>query len=61
MEEKESKIALARELYLNFHARCFWHMRKDAIITEDHLPLIIQGLRHYGGREGFLLAAKLCH
>jgi hypothetical protein len=53
------KLALARRLYREGYADCFWHMKPDLEITEETLPMIIQGLRDYGGRREFLEAAKL--
>lgn len=54
------KLALARDVFRRFHAQCFWYMRKDLTISAADLPAIAEGLRKNGGREGFLLAAKLC-
>ena len=55
----EEKLALAGRLYHECYAECFWHMKPDLEITEATLPLIIRGLRDYGGRREFLEAAKL--
>jgi len=54
------KLALGQEAFRRFHARCFWFMREDAPITEDDLPYLCERLRADGGREGFMLAARLC-
>ena len=56
----DSQIKEAQEAFNKFYAQCFWYMRKDMDVTESDLPEIIRGLRHYGGRQGFLLADKLC-
>lgn len=53
------RLALADRLYREFHARCFWHCPRDLVITEDLIPLVVQGLRKHGGRRGFILSAKL--
>ncbi len=50
----------ARRTFRKFHAQCFWFMRKDLPVTLDDLPEIIRGLRQNGGREGRLLAERLC-
>jgi N-acyl-D-aspartate/D-glutamate deacylase len=50
----------ARRAFRKFHAQCFWHMKDDMDITSEDIPEIVRGLRQNGGREGFLLAAKLC-
>jgi hypothetical protein len=52
-------LELANRLYREFHARCFWHSPRDLLITEDMVPFVVKGLRTYGGRRGFVLAAKL--
>jgi hypothetical protein len=54
------KLALAQEAYRRFHARCFWFTREDASITEEDIPYLCERLRADGGREGFMLAARLC-
>jgi hypothetical protein len=58
---QEERLALADSLYREFHARCFWHCPRDLVITEDLIPLVVQGLRKHGGRRGFILSAKLRH
>lgn len=55
------RIRESRRAFRMFHAQCFWHMRDDMNITSADIPEIVRGLRQNGGREGFLLAAKLCH
>lgn len=54
------KLALAQEAFREFHARCFWFMRADALITEDDLPYLCSRLRTDGDREGFMRAAQIC-
>ena len=57
---ESERLALAREAFQRYYTRCFWFMRKDLDISPADLPAIAEGLRKHGGREGFLLAAKLC-
>jgi hypothetical protein len=57
----EERLALADRLYREFHARCFWHCPRDLVITEDLIPLVVQGLRKHGGHRGFKLSAQLRH
>ena len=57
---KVEKLALAQEAFRQFHPRCFWFMREDAQIGEEDLPYLCERLRADGGREGFILAARLC-
>lgn len=52
-------LGRAQEIFRQYHSRCFWHLRKDMQVTEEMLPLVREGLKKYGGREGFLLAAEL--
>ena len=54
------RIREARRAFRKFHAQCFWYLRDDMKITEADVPEIVRGLRQNGGRQGFLLAAKLC-
>jgi hypothetical protein len=53
------RLELARELFEQFHAQCFWHSPRDLAITEDLIPFVAKGLRAHGGRHGFILAARL--
>jgi hypothetical protein len=55
----EEKLALAAQLYREYHTRCFWHMKEEIAVTEAILPTIIQGLRTYGGKQGALASARL--
>jgi len=55
----EERLALANRLYQEYYGRCFWHCPRDLVITEDLLPLVVNGLRKHGGRRGFILAAEL--
>jgi len=57
---KAEKLALAQEAFRKFHARCFWFMREDALISEEDIAYLSERLRADGGREGFMLAARLC-
>jgi len=49
----------AQQIFRQYHAQCFWHLRKDLKITAELIPAIIAGLRRHGGKEGFQLAAEL--
>ncbi len=52
-------IELARQLYREYYARCFWHLKPDLVVTESTLPIIIKGLCAHGGRRGMLAAARI--
>ncbi len=54
------RVREARKAFRVFHTQCFWYMRPDMKVTLEDIPVIVRGLRQNGGREGFLLAAKLC-
>lgn len=54
------RVRETRRAFRRFYAQCFWFLRKDTEITAEDIPAIVRGLRQNGGREGFLLAAKLC-
>ncbi|MBI2438707.1 MAG: hypothetical protein HYV36_07850 [Lentisphaerae bacterium] len=54
------KLEMARAVYREFHARCFWFLRKDLAPTIADLPEIARGLREHGGRRGYALASRLC-
>ena len=51
----------AQELFRRYYAQCFWHYDKNFEIGPQNVQIVIDGLRKYGGREGFLLADELCH
>jgi hypothetical protein len=54
------RVREARKIFREFHAQCFWFMRPDLRVTVDDIPELVRGLRQNGGRQGFMLAAKLC-
>ena len=54
------KVREARRAFRKYHAQCFWYMRRDAEITESNIPEIVRGLKANGGRQGLILAEKLC-
>ena len=58
--ERMRRLDLARQVFKEFSAQCFWSWQRDTEITERTIPLIIRGLRLYGGHRGYKLAAELC-
>lgn len=54
------RVREARKAFRKYHTQCFWFMAKDAQIQESDIPEIVRGLKKNGGRQGFILAAKLC-
>lgn len=59
-ETDSSLVEYAQECFNEFYAQCFWHLRKDLKVTISEIPLIVDGLKKYGGREGYIKAGKLC-
>jgi hypothetical protein len=53
------RLELARELFQEYHALCFWNAPRDLDITEENVPFVVKGLRLYGGHAGFRLSGKL--
>ena len=59
-EQREQNIlGGAQQIFMQYHANCFWHLRKDLIITVENLSMIQIGLKKYGGLEGLRLTAEL--
>ena len=56
----QDRVALARRIFRENHALCFWYLRKDLEITERDLSEIVRCLRKHGGRRGYVLAARIC-
>ena len=54
------RVREARRAFRRFYGRCFWHLREDLEVGLEDIPEVVRGLRQHGGREGFILAAKLC-
>jgi len=52
-------VERAQQIYLRFHSRCFWHLKKDLRITVSLIPMVQAGLRKYGGAEGYRLASEI--
>ena len=63
VQKSERKLCFvlgrAQEIFRQYHAKCFWHLKKDLVVTPSNLASIIAGLKKFGGREGYLLAAEL--
>jgi hypothetical protein len=57
---RERRLELARKAFKDFYAQCFWSADPGLTVQEQHIPLIIRGLRLHGGHKGFRIAAELC-
>lgn len=58
--ERERRLELARRVFKEYYAQCFWSSRPDLLITEADFPWLIRGLRLHGGHKGYRLVAELC-
>ncbi len=56
----DGRLGLARDAFLAYRTRCFWHLAPDFTVTEETLPIIVAGLRAQGDRAAFQIAARLC-
>lgn len=56
---KSRDVEIARELFKEFYASCFWHWKRDLVVTEEMIPAIVKGLCTHGGRKGMLAASRL--
>lgn len=54
------RVREARRAYRRFYAACFWSYAPDLKITAADLPWLAEQLRKHGGRDAWLVAAKLC-
>jgi hypothetical protein len=59
-ERVAERVERARRAFHAFRSLCFWSWPEDSEITEETIPLIVQGLRKYGGHKGYRAAAELC-
>jgi len=55
----DARLELANRLYREYHTRCFWHCPQELVITENLIPLVVNGLKKHGGRRGFVLSESL--
>ncbi len=58
-QNSERLVVLAQQLYNEYYASCFWHLKPDLVITEAMIPVIVKGLCKHGGRKGMQAASKL--
>lgn len=54
------RVREARKLYAKYHARCFWNAPPDWKPGASDIDWVVEGLRKYGGREGWEAASRLC-
>ncbi|MEI6833332.1 MAG: BrnA antitoxin family protein [bacterium] len=58
-QRAQNILGRAQQIFTQYHAKCFWHLRKDLKVTWGNLSIIQNGLRKYGGLEGLRLADEL--
>jgi hypothetical protein len=56
----QERLSRAQKAFDDYYCQCFWHMKRDLVITEENFPTIIEELKLNGGRKGWLLAHELC-
>jgi hypothetical protein len=56
----QDRLRLARTAFETYRTRCFWSLAPDLVVDESTLPILIAGLRKYGDRTAFQIAAQLC-
>ena len=54
------RVREARRAYRRFHAQCFWSSPPDLVIGSDDVAWVGERLMRHGGREAWILGAKLC-
>lgn len=54
------RVREARRAYRRFRTRCFWSYRPDLVIKQADVPWVAEQLRKHGGREAWLVGARLC-
>jgi len=59
VEKEMRRIGRAQQIFEQYRAKCFWHMRRDLVVTSENMHLVCAGLRKYGGLEGLRLAAEI--
>jgi len=50
----------ARRAFRRFHTQCFWFCDPGYTVTRADVPWVADQLRKFGGREGWILGARLC-
>jgi hypothetical protein len=57
---KMVRLREARRAFRRFYARCFWSTPATFVVTEADIPWVAGRLMTHGGREGWLIGARLC-
>jgi len=54
------RVREARRAYRRFHTECFWSFDPHYRVGADDIPWVAEQLKKHGGRDAWLLGAKLC-
>lgn len=54
------RVREARRAYRRFHTECFWSFDPDYVIGSGDVAWVADQLQKHGGRQAWLLGAKLC-
>jgi len=54
------RVREARRAYRRFHAACFWSYDPELRIGAGDVAWVAEQLRRHGGRDAWIVAAKLC-
>jgi hypothetical protein len=54
------KVREARRAYRRFHTECFWSFDPDYRVGPADIGWVADQLKKHGGRDAWLLGAKLC-
>ena len=54
------KLREARRAYKKFQVQCFWSSPKEYVIQYEDIPWVAKQIMTHGGREGWMIGAKLC-
>lgn len=54
------RVREARRAFKKFHTQCFWSFNPRYSIGIDDVAWVAEQLMKNGGRQGYLVGAKLC-
>jgi hypothetical protein len=50
----------ARRAFKQFYSQCFWSSPIDYIVKSEDIQWVAKQIMTHGGREGWIIGAKLC-
>ena len=54
------RVREARRAFRRFHTQCFWSYDPDYVVTLQDIPWVADELMKHGGREAWMVGARLC-